>query len=296
LVIAALSIATLAAKSALATVLCVVKVIAVSAILTIILAVLLVGFVESDFWFINAFWFSDDDCIGKWVVDTAEGLVWGFVFGKHNLHFDTHDTLFEENMSNRNVDEIVLGLTGTDHEPIFEFHGFGSLLAEFARNEDLASEGAISHNSLDDGLGSQSDWDFLKQFVFQLFNLGRSAETLLDDWLENDLDGIFLVAESLLEQRSQFIGSSAVFTSGLFGVGDTDHNFCLGRGDFDLNSCVTSRLQGSLEELVEFGVEDAVNDELSLFGDLLESGLGSVVFIAVHFLKDFLRKICVSKI
>ena len=59
--------------------------------------------------------------------NTTEFSSWVIWF--HDLNFNTHDTLLEENMSDTNVNEVSNWLTSTDHVTGFEFHGLGSLLS-----------------------------------------------------------------------------------------------------------------------------------------------------------------------
>lgn len=200
--------------------------------------------------------------VWQWVSDTSVSSSW--VVWKHNLDFNTHNTLLEEDVPDSDVNEVLLWLTSTDHETILELHGLGSLLSEFTRDDDLASKGLVLHHSSDDGLGSKSDGDLLQKLIFKGLDLGGSAKTFSGDLGENDLDSVFLVTESLLEERGQFVELLTVVSSGGMGLGDSNNDFGLGWGNLDLNTGVTGGGEGSLEELVELGVENTVRDELSL--------------------------------
>jgi hypothetical protein len=185
-------------------------------------------------------------------------------------------------MPNTDIEEVILWLTSTDHEPFFELHGLGSLLSEFTGDNNLATKGSVSHNSLDDGQSSQSYWYLLKEFVFQGFNLSRGTKTLLKDWFKDDLDGVCGVAESFLEERGEFVEFLSVFSGCGLGFCDIDDDFGLGWSDFNLNTGITSRLKRSLKELMEFSIENTVCDEFSFLAHSFSS----------TFLFHFTLKIC----
>ncbi len=172
------------------------------------------------------------------MADTTESALW--IIRKHYLYLDPHYSLLEEDMSDTDVEEIVLWLTGTDHETFFEFHPLCSLLSEFTGHNNLTPKGSISHNAFDDGQRSKSHWYLFKQLVFKILNLGRGAETLLLDWFKDDLDGVLLVAESFLQERGKFVELLAVFSSCGLGFCDIDDYFSLCWSDLNLNTCIPS--------------------------------------------------------
>jgi hypothetical protein len=63
-----------------------------------------------------------------------------------HFHFDTEDTLFEKDVADGVVDELVNGVSRVDHETIGEFHGFGTGSTELARNDHLATLSTRLHD------------------------------------------------------------------------------------------------------------------------------------------------------
>ena len=94
----------------------------VSVTFLVIKLLVLLFFQVSDLNFINVFWFFNLNEIWERMRNTTESVI--LIEGKHNLDLNTHDSLFEEDVSDGVVDEIVFWLTGTDHETVFELHSF----------------------------------------------------------------------------------------------------------------------------------------------------------------------------
>jgi len=67
----------------------------------------------------------DDDVIGDGDFNSVLSLG---VVGLHDLYLDSHDSLLEEDVSDGDVDEVQLRLSGADHVSLLELHGLGSLL------------------------------------------------------------------------------------------------------------------------------------------------------------------------
>jgi len=110
----------------------------------------------SDFSFFMFLRISDNNGIG----DVVVGSNFSFrVIRQHNFDFNSHNTLFEEDVSDGNINEISFRLTGRDHISLFEFHGFSSLLFKFSRNNDFTSfsSGSVFHNSFNDGVSGKSN-------------------------------------------------------------------------------------------------------------------------------------------
>ena len=66
--------------------------------------------------------------------------------GKHNLNFDTQNTLAHVKVAGGGFDVFELGLTCTFNVTFVEFHGFGTLGTKFTRNNDFATFGAGFHD------------------------------------------------------------------------------------------------------------------------------------------------------
>lgn len=173
---------------------------------------------SSDFLFVfDDLRLVDDDIIGDGGLD-SELLSWIRFVGKHNLNLDSHDSLLEENVSDGDIDVVVLGLTSADHVSLLEFHGLGSLLLELTGDNDFATLSTILDNGLNNVVSSQSKRDVLEELVVHGFNLSGSAETLVLDGVSENLDLIIRVSESLLEELSEFLVFLSLNTNNLLGL------------------------------------------------------------------------------
>jgi len=227
----------------------------------------LVVSVVSDFLFLVVFLgVVDDDVIGDGVLDSGSA---SGVEGQHNFDLNSHNSLLEEDVSGGDVQIVDLRLTGADHVTLLEFHGLRSLLLQLSGDDNLATFRLILHHSLDDAVGGQSEGNILKELELEGFDLGGGAETLVLDSLDGELNGVLGVVESLLDQEGQFSDLSAFQTNDVLSLGGLDSNFGLDGGNSDLNTGVTSGLEGLAQEGVEFGLEDTIGDEFLLFVDLL---------------------------
>jgi hypothetical protein len=69
--------------------------------------------------------------------------------------------------------------------------------------------------------------------------------------------------EALLDERGQLADAASLLSENFLGVGCADDDVGDGRGDADFDSGVSFLSQFALEELVQFGVENTIGDELS---------------------------------
>jgi len=113
----------------------------------------------SDFFFIIVIlWISDLYIIRDWCF-YSKSAVW--VEWQHDFDFNTHNTLFEEYVSNSLINVDIFWFSGTNHISLFKFHGFGSLLFQFSRNNDFTSFSSIEHYAFNNRVGSKSYWDIV---------------------------------------------------------------------------------------------------------------------------------------
>lgn len=70
----------------------------------------------------------------------------------------------------------------------------------------------------------------------------------------------------MLDQRGELANATALLSEDFLGVCCANDDVGDGRGDADLYARVALLGEFSLEELIEFGVENTVGDELSPLG------------------------------
>ncbi len=70
----------------------------------------------SDFFFLLDFRVSDGDGIGE---ENGASVFSSRVVRQHNFDFDSHNSLFEEDVADGDVDIVVAGLTGVNHISIY---------------------------------------------------------------------------------------------------------------------------------------------------------------------------------
>lgn len=180
-------------------------------------------------------WVVDGDVVWDWVrwsVGTC-GVVW-----EHDLDLASHDSLFEEDVSGGNIQVVQLGLSGTDHISLLEFHGLSSLLSHLSGDDDLTSTSTTSilHDSLDDGLSGHSDWDVSLELGLQVLYLGGSAQTSESDWSNSQRQLLILISESLLDQLFEFLDLLSINSEDFLWLNGLDSDFGLinwGLSDFD---------------------------------------------------------------
>jgi len=222
---------------------------------------------RSDFGFVFDLGFSDFNDIGKDSLDTSST---SGVVGKHDLDLNTHNTLLESDVSDGDVQEIELGLTGTDHISLLELHGLSSLLSELTGDDDLTTSSTFLDDVSDDRDSSHSDGDTLEELELNNFSLSGSAHTLLEDGGDLKINGIGSITESLLDEGSKFSDLETILSEDFLDLSSLDSDFSLNGGNSDFDTGITSGGQSSGKESVEFGVEDTIGNELLLLVHLLD--------------------------
>jgi len=187
------------------------------------------------------------------------------IIGQHNFDFNSHDSLFEENVSDSFIDVIVSWLTSVDHITLLKFHGFSSLLLEFSGDDDCATTGlSLVDDATDNGIGGHPDWNLTEQFHFAKLGLGGGAQSFVYYLDDGQFHGVFGIVESLLHQGGQFPDLSSLDTHdfSLFGGSDTDLG--LDGGHTNLDSGIAGCGQSLGEEGVQLSVENTVGHEFFL--------------------------------
>ncbi len=178
-----------------------------------------------------------------------------------------------------------------------EFHAFRSRGSQFPRDHDLTSLGARFHDEAQDAVAGSPHGEAVEEFVAEGLALGDGAEAAVLDFGGIQGDGVFGEFEAFLDQGGEFPDAATLLAEHFLGVccaddcevvsvggflgaegyevreagevpgegGYTDISHCGRHSDFHARVSLFSQL--ALEELVQFGVEDAICDELSSFGD-----------------------------
>lgn len=163
----------------------------------------------------------------------------GFV----HFHFDTEDTLSEEDMTDGIVDKVTNRLTGMDHEAIGELHGFCSGSTKLARDDNLTTLRTRFHNEAEDTVASTvvlrnqeskmkneaerylnapANSKTTKELVAERFALSDSRESTVLDFFSVEFERIFGEFESLLNEGGEFTDTTTLLAKDLLSVGGTD--------------------------------------------------------------------------
>ena len=122
----------------------------------------------------------------------------------HDLDLKTEDTLAEFDVTDGNVDEVVLGLTSGDLVTSIVLLGLGTLTSDLTRDDNLTTGGTTTaHDGSHDVVGGHTDGGTVKQLVLKGLDVGGGGEFLeVREGLDGELDLVVLVVEvvSLLDE------------------------------------------------------------------------------------------------
>merc|ERR1739848_369594 len=208
-------------------------------------------------------WLQDLDDI--WVLELWSVHA-GLVVWLENLHLNTENTLSEEDVSDGGVDVFPGWVTGVDHHTVDKLHSLRSLASDLTTDNDLATSGALLHHESEDTVGGSSDGEAAEKLVSKRLGLGDGGEASVGNSFDVEVDLALLVAPSLVDDSGEFTDSSRLLAENLAWSSGDDDNFAgLRFSDDDTGVSILGEL--SLEELVEFGLEETVSDEEMLFGN-----------------------------
>ena len=205
-------------------------------------------------------WLDDGDGVGQRLL--RAGLSF-WVRSAHDLDLDAEDTLAEEDVAGSEVDEVLGGLAGVDHEPVGELHALGTGSAKLAGDDHLATLGAALHDESEDTIAGSSDGQAVEELVPEGLALSDGGETTVLDLGGVEGDGVFGELEALLDEGGELTDPSSLLAENLLCVGGPDDDIGDGGSDADLDARVSLLSQFALEELVQLGVEDTIGHELS---------------------------------
>jgi hypothetical protein len=93
--------------------------------------------------------------------------------------------------------------------------------------------------------------------------LGDGGEATVLDLGSIEGDGVFRKLEPLLNEGGEFTDSSTLLAENFLGMGGADDDVGDGGSDSNFDAGISFFSQFTLEELVQFGVEDTICDKLS---------------------------------
>jgi hypothetical protein len=160
-----------------------------------------------------------------------------------------------------------------DHETICELHALGTSSTKLSGNDNLATLSTTLHNESEDTIACSADSKTVEKLVSEGLALCDGRETTVLDLGSVKGDGVFGELESLLDERCKFADSSTLLPENFLGVGCADDDVGDSWGNSNFDSRVSLLSQLTLEELVQFRVENTIGDELSALRD---SGTGDL--------------------
>merc|ERR1712090_75176 len=148
------------------------------------------------------------------------------------------------------------------------FGPFCSLAAQFAGYDDLATLSTRLHNEAEDTITGASDGKTTDQFVTEGFSLSNGAKATSRHLLGIQFDGTIGIVEALLNDGGQFTNTLTFVVQHILSARREDDNLRARRRHAHLDSAVTIFGQLPRQELIQFGFENSILNELSFFGYL----------------------------
>jgi hypothetical protein len=159
--------------------------------------------------------------------------------------------------------------THLNHVALLELHDLGTLRAQLARHDNLATLRALLHDEADDTVRRAPHRETAEKLELQGLGLRLRAEAAVLDALGVQLDASLGELEALLHNRRKLANALALLAEHLLRVSRADDNLPPERRVAHLDTGVPVLSELALEELVELGVEHAVGHALALLRDLL---------------------------
>ena len=110
-----------------------------------------------------------------------------------DLDLDSEDSLSHVDVSNSDVEEVELWLTGGDDVSPSVLLGLCSLSSDLSTNDDLTSlgnSGSLDH--VEDGVGNKSHRLSNEELVFDVLGLPGGAESGDWEWNESEVEFVGL--------------------------------------------------------------------------------------------------------
>jgi len=206
--------------------------------------------------------FANDNDVGELFGNGA--LDGGIVGRQQNADLNTQNTLAEENVANSAVYEIGGGLTSTQHVTITELHALGTLGTEFTRYYYLATFSLVFHDEPQNTIASPAHSETTQKLVLQVLGLSNGTQSTVHNALSIEFNSAGGEVESLLNNRGELPDATSLVTKNVLGAGGSDDDLSAGRGNTDLYARVALLSELTSQELVKFGEEYTIGDELEV--------------------------------
>lgn len=147
-----------------------------------------------------------------------------------------------------------------------ELHRLGSRRPQLPRHHNLAPLRSTLHDKPQYTIARPPDRQAIQQLVPQALALRHSTQPAILHLCRVERHGVLWELESLLNKAGEFADAATLLAKDILGVRGADDDIGDGRSDTDFDAGVAFLGEFALEKFVEFGVEDAVRDELALLG------------------------------
>jgi len=186
----------------------------------------------------------------------------------HDLDFETEDTLAEFDVTDSDIDELFLGLTGGDLVTLSVLLGLSTLTTHLTRDDNLTTGGTTTtHNSSHNVVGSHTDWNTIKKLEFKSLDVSGSREVLVEgEGLNRELNLVVLIVEvvSLLNEGLDLLNLTGLGVEEGLVVSSLNTDFSAHVSNTDLNTGVAVHTESTGEQFVKLSLENTVSNELLL--------------------------------
>jgi len=208
---------------------------------------------------------NNRDGIGKRVLGSELALG---IPSFHDFDFDSKHTLLQEDVPDGVVNKVTRGLTRMDHEAISELHRLGTCRSQLARDDDFAALSARLHDETKNTIAGSANGETSEELVSQALALSNSGQTTELNFLGVELETVLREFEALLNKSGEFTNPATFFAKDLASMCRTNDDLSASMGHTNVATRVTFFREFAGEEFIEFGAENTICDELSLFADL----------------------------
>jgi hypothetical protein len=195
----------------------------------------------------------------------------------HDLDLEAEDTLAELDVTDGDVNEVLLGLTSGDLVTGGVLLGLCALTTDLTRDHDFATGGTTTaHNSAHDVVGGHTDGGTGEELELEGLNVGGGGQVLVEgEGLDGKLDLVVLVVEvvALLDEGLDLLDLAGALVEEVLALGGADADLGAHVGGADLNAGVTLHTESAGEELVQLSLEHTISNELLLGVHLLTNCL-----------------------
>lgn len=151
---------------------------------------------------------------------------------------------------------------GRKNNTYSELHGLGTSSTELSRNNNLATLGTRLHDKAEDTIAGPADGKTVEKLVAEGLALSDGGQTTVLNLGGVERNGVLGELEALLDERGEFADATTLLSENLLCVGGADDDVGDSGGDADLDTGVTFLSELALEELVQFGVEHTVCENM----------------------------------